>query len=170
MRNSHDYKNSKEYVSNRISDKRLKTASVLGFIFGIFGIHDFTVGRYAGGITHVAILIFTIIITPICLFLAGMGSASPNMTIETKFQAEAVFYAPFVLIIISYIWAMVESINFINIVKLRIDNYWLPSAQKEKLKRRNFDYMVIAITIATIIVVPLIIAFFAIIISTINYR
>ena len=70
----------------------------------------------------------------------------------------------------SYIWAMVESINFINIVKLRIDNYWLPSAQKEKLKRRNFDYMVIAITIATIIVVPLIIAFFAIIISTINYR
>ena len=160
----------KKYISNRISDKRLGVASILGFLFGAFGIHDFITGRHGRGIAHIILCVIAAIIAPFCLFLAGMSSDAGcyNMSLEMRIFAHALLYTPFVIIMISHIWAMIESINFLKTARFRIDTSMLPAVQKESLRRENLDYMIIDVIIAIIIGVPLVILLSSTIISIFN--
>ena len=162
--------NKREYVSDEVNNMRLETATIFGFFFGMFGIHDFVAKRYSKGCIHLILSIIGIIMAPFCIFLATMGSDAGyhNMSIESRLLANTIFYAPFLIIAVSYVWAIIESINFLNVVRHRIDTSMLPPPQKEKIKRKKLDYMIVAIVVATLIIVPIVIAFLASTISVLN--
>lgn len=145
-------------IPNDVEDGRIKTATILGFIpiFSLFGIHDFIVKRYAEGIAHALLSIVMLIVSPFAIFMAAISAdAGPNM-------ASYVFlYTPFIILFFSYVWAIVESIKFLYVIKQRIEHRPMPTALKEKIKRRNSDWILVSIVVAIVILTPIIIFFIA---------
>lgn len=149
----------RDYVCDSVSIKRLITASIVGFLLGVLGIHDFMVKRQKAGIVHLILCVAAAIITPFCIFMAAMGSdAGPFMSISAKILANVVFYLPLSIVVFSYIWAVAESNNFLIIAKSKTTSAMeennvvvLSEAEKEKIKRRHRDYIMVAFSIEGLI-------------------
>lgn len=156
----------RNYVPDSINAKRLIAASIVGFLLGALGIHNFIVKRRKAGIAHLILCIAAAAIAPFCIFMAAMGSdAGPFMRMDAKILVNVVFYLPLSIIIFSYIWAVVESNNFLRIAKAKImeenNTIVLSEAEKEKIKRRYRDYIMVAFSIEGLIVSLIVILIFA---------
>lgn len=105
--------NKKGFIEDDIATSRLIIASIIGFVLGLFGIHDFIVRRYTEGLAHILLCVITAIIAPFTTFLGALAPATgPNIM-------GYIFYTPFLIAGFSYIWGVIESIKFIIIADKR---------------------------------------------------
>lgn len=95
---------------NQFSNSRFTVAAIFAFLpfFGIIGVHNFILRQYKKGIAHIAIVIacyLPYIISMSC----GYGSNCYNMLMSAMFLQH--------LAIVSYIWAIVEGIQILQLKK-----------------------------------------------------
>lgn len=96
---------------NQFSDSRLTVAAIFAFLpyFGIFGVHNFILRQYKKGIAHIAIVIACYLPYIIVSMLCDYGSNCYSIVMPVMFLQYLAF--------VSYIWAIVEGIQILQLKK-----------------------------------------------------
>ena len=96
---------------NQFSDSRLTVAAIFAFLpyFGIIGVHDFILKQYKKGVAHITIVIACYLPYIIVSKSCGYGSNCYNMVMPVMFLQY--------LAVVSYIWAIVEGIQILQLKK-----------------------------------------------------
>ena len=104
---------------NQFSNSRLTVAAIFAFLpfFGIIGVHNFILKQYKKGIAHIAIVIACYLPYIIVSMSCGYGSNCYNMVTPAMFLQY--------LAIVSYIWAIVEGIQILQLKKQK--TFFLPT-------------------------------------------
>lgn len=96
---------------NQFSNSRLTVAAIFAFLpyFGIIGVHDFILKQYKKGVAHIAIVIACYLPYIIAIMSCDYNSNCHDMVTSVMFLQS--------LAIASYIWAIVEGIQILQLKK-----------------------------------------------------
>ena len=128
-------------IEKNIPMKEVKKAAIVGFVplFGPFGVHDTHVGRIKQARTHklLAIPIFFIEFFFLSILLCDV-----KCSILTEIIVTIIAYFPVALFLISYLWAIYESIVF----------YLLSSNKNKDLKVAKEKAIIITMLVLIIMI------------------